>query len=843
MALPSLPSFRFGATGLLASALSLFACSTVRDDATTPTAPLMDEVENANTDAVNATSDAAVADPAALALAEPAAVEPTAIEPAPTATSADDPVTPISQDAEERWKIKVAQMQMQAEEHYAEGQKALERGDFGKAKLYFEQALNHIKWAPIGIEWGDLGARAQQGLEDAQRASDRKDVSEQRRREEESFKKTEVDELAERARREANVANLLSDAIAAFNRREFGDAQRLAADVLAIDPNNRRAERLQRTAEEYARNAFNENAFESRKDEFRRWKQDIEETRTPYSDPLTAPDPEEWARISRLRKSTDFLALGEGESAQDTELKQRIKNTTIPLIQFPEVPVTDAATHISVQSGIPIVIAPDVASELESGNITLNISQLRDMSVESLLDIITEQAGEAYTWVVTHGVAKIAKKESITGQAVPRVHSVQDISFILNSFRAPSIGAILPPGAEISEEEGSPFGSEVAGTAALSPEDVVNLIKENVARGTWDSGDFSIGIAQNDQIIVVHSPEVHREVAQFLDDLRKFSGTVVTIESRFVNIRDDFLNEFGIDWRGLGGSSLGTGATLNDITYGPEDNAGTASDNNGPGPILGSGLSPIAGAFFNDGSDGDVRVFIENLFNQEAQLGQALTNVGGLALQMSFIDGDREYNAVLKAIEKSQFTTEVSAPILTVYNTQRANCNVVNQVSYIQDFDVDVANSAFIANPNVGILQEGVVLDVTPTISFDRRYITLEVQATVANIVRPIREFSTSLAGLSIPVTFQLPELVVQQARTAVRVPDGGSIILGGLKRLRYVNRTAEVPWLGKIPVAGVLFREKGLSDETGSMIILIRADITELTPWRESSGIGKIGG
>ncbi len=36
---------------------------------------------------------------------------------------------------------------------------------------------------------------------------------------------------------------------------------------------------------------------------------------------------------------------------------------------------------------------------------------------------------------------------------------------------------------------------------------------------------------------------------------------------------------------------------------------------------------------------------------------------------------------------------------------------VTEQRSYVSDFDVDVANSAFIANPNVGVLQSGVVLN------------------------------------------------------------------------------------------------------------------------------------
>jgi len=36
---------------------------------------------------------------------------------------------------------------------------------------------------------------------------------------------------------------------------------------------------------------------------------------------------------------------------------------------------------------------------------------------------------------------------------------------------------------------------------------------------------------------------------------------------------------------------------------------------------------------------------------------------------------------------------------------------ITTQESFVQDFDVDVANSAFIANPNIGVLQSGVVLN------------------------------------------------------------------------------------------------------------------------------------
>ena len=42
---------------------------------------------------------------------------------------------------------------------------------------------------------------------------------------------------------------------------------------------------------------------------------------------------------------------------------------------------------------------------------------------------------------------------------------------------------------------------------------------------------------------------------------------------------------------------------------------------------------------------------------------------------------------------------------------QRSHIYLANQLSFIQDFDVEVAQTAFIADPIVGILQEGTVLD------------------------------------------------------------------------------------------------------------------------------------
>ena len=126
------------------------------------------------------------------------------------------------------------------------------------------------------------------------------------------------------------------------------------------------------------------------------------------------------------------------------------------------------------------------------------------------------------------------------------------------------------------------------------------------------------------------------------------------------------------------------------------------------------------------------------------------------------------------------------------------------------------------------MLHEGVVLDVRPTILHDRKHLTLEVQPTIAKVVN-LRTFSTTLGGNTSPVDFQLPELEVQSVNTSAIIPDGGSILLGGLSSVRNVERRAEVPWIARVPILGFLFKEEGYNDERESLMILIKATILDI--------------
>ena len=459
--------------------------------------------------------------------------------------------------------------------------------------------------------------------------------------------------------------------------------------------------------------------------------------------------------------------------------------------------------------------------ETEKGEEPVNIS-VTNIKLGDALKLMLEQLELAYTF--KDDVLYVTSKEKALGNPIPRVYWVRDLTISLPNFKAPDL--VLRPGGAGEASKMAIWGEDLERTQDTSVDQLMDLIRENVGAGTWDNEGFSLG-ASAGQIVAVTTPKIHQELDRFLNDLREFTKLTVHVEARFISVDRATLDEIGVDFRGLGGANPGTVALLDDITNGPPNNASLGLDNGGVGLPGASSQSPSSGAFYNDGSDGDVRARTENIFDR--MLGQLLSSGGGFSMAFTFLD-DLEVTALLRAVEKSYNSTVVSAPRLTIYNNQRANLTLVNQVSYVKDYDVEVAQTAFIADPLIDVVQDGLTLDVRPTISHDRKYVTLEIKPTVANLTRPIRTFETNLSGLTTPVIIELPELQVQSAATTVRVPDNGYLVIGGFKHLSTVDRRSETPILSNIPIVSFFFSKKGRSDELRDLIILLHVQIVDLS-------------
>ncbi len=81
----------------------------------------------------------------------------------------------------------------------------------------------------------------------------------------------------------------------------------------------------------------------------------------------------------------------------------------------------------------------------------------------------------------------------------------------------------------------------------------------------------------------------------------------------------------------------------------------------------------------------------------------------------------------------------------------------------------------------------------------------------------------TSTTNLSVGnITVQQPVVERILVQTTVSVPDGGTVLLGGIKRLREGRNEAGVPILGQIPYISRLFKNTGVGRETESLMLMV---------------------
>lgn len=70
--------------------------------------------------------------------------------------------------------------------------------------------------------------------------------------------------------------------------------------------------------------------------------------------------------------------------------------------------------------------------------------------------------------------------------------------------------------------------------------------------------------------------------------------------------------------------------------------------------------------------------------------------------------------------------------------------------------------------------------------------------------------------------TVQLPTFAFTQVSTTVSVPDGGTILLGGIKRLAEGRVERGVPMLSKIPYVSRLFRNTAVGRDARSLMLMV---------------------
>ncbi|GAB4157940.1 MAG: hypothetical protein Fur0037_25670 [Planctomycetota bacterium] len=723
--------------------------------------------------------------------------------------------------ADDQWRITViaAERERASIEHELDlGDALSQQGQYGRALEHYEAALSMLKFS-IYIQPNDaLRKSAESKAKAAQEAKAKAESDALLAQKAQSQQELERVAREQAEARAGKVQRLLEDANSRFQNGLYEEAVTRVDQALLLDPANPTALALRDLADRARHGSAIELHRERFKDEWNKTFLELQSSNIPQSQTVVF-DPARWAVVSQ-RKPASYTPPAELENPETRAIIAKL-DSTVTSHNFASATVEDWSSYYAQVTGITFWVSPGV-KDMGAEATTLTDFKLPNMSVSAALKVIKAQTGVA--WKVEDGMVVLVTPEQAIGALYLAQYKVSDLVTGVKGRPGPDLKLKDP------QDDSALFGVDDSEPAPAVVDDsrLRDLLTSTVAPGKWDGQPFTMNY-QNGVLFVRADAETQEKINRLLNDLRRHVGIQVDIESRFLKVEDSFLEDVGVDLRGLGNQAAqglpGRGLEKHGLRQNAGfDDFGQRQQQNPATPgLIGTGTEP--GVFYDDGGDGDYMARLEHLY--DSTLGGrngGLDNSGGLSLQYAFLD-DTEVEIVMRAVSKQQRSEQIDAPRLLVYNNTRASMSFLRNISYIKDFEVEIAQAAAVANPVIGVVHDGLALDVRPVVDADLKFITMELRPTVMSLQLPIPTFTTTL-GVGQPISIQLPSVTLQRVRTTVTMPDGGTMMLGGMKLVERQHLESGVPVLKDLPGLSFLFSRKGNSTMNRKILILIRAKI-----------------
>ncbi|MEM7305645.1 MAG: secretin N-terminal domain-containing protein [Planctomycetota bacterium] len=210
------------------------------------------------------------------------------------------------------------------------------------------------------------------------------------------------------------------------------------------------------------------------------------------------------------------------------------------------------------------------------------------------------------------------------------------------------------------------------------------------------------------------------------------------------------------------------------------------------------------------GSQGDASVQLASLFGLGSPdpAGGLIPPAGGAGFSGVVLDPG-EFSAVVRALEVLNQGRSLTVPRVLVNNNQDATLASVVQTPYLATNASDtVATTSF-----GGTLDAGTTVSVQPQIADGDRLI-LDYQVSLSSFVGE----STDPA---VP-----PPRQENTLQSVVTIPDGHTVVLGGLEITTESDADSQVPLLGSIPGLGRLFRSSSTSRNRSRFFVFLRCTV-----------------
>ncbi len=169
-----------------------------------------------------------------------------------------------------------------------------------------------------------------------------------------------------------------------------------------------------------------------------------------------------------------------------------------------------------------------------------------------------------------------------------------------------------------------------------------------------------------------------------------------------------------------------------------------------------------------------------------------------------------DFSAVIKALETISSGSTKSLPKVLVNNNQQAQFNSVLQQPYT------ISNTTSGAGTTTSF---GGTQDAGTTIS---------VKPQIAEADQLVLEYSLSLSSFvgAAPASGLPPPRQQNNISSNATIPDGHTVVVGGIELVSDGRNTTQVPYIGDVPIVGELFKVRDNSQSRQRFYVFIRAAV-----------------
>ena len=276
--------------------------------------------------------------------------------------------------------------------------------------------------------------------------------------------------------------------------------------------------------------------------------------------------------------------------------------------------------------------------------------------------------------------------------------------------------------------------------------------------------------------LVITGPEpLYRQVRAMIDQLDTRRAQIY-IESMIVEVGGQNAADFGLQWQGL----LGNAGDKTGLF------AGTNTSIGGPSII--------------------------NLSQTLAGVGTAVPGEGlNIGLLRNY-GGTYALAGIARALQTQNNTNIVSTPNLITLDNEEAKIVVGENVPFITGQYTNTGTATTSPFQTIERKDVGITLRIRPQVGEGGtvRMVIFQEQSAVKDTTAA----GTSNAG---------PSTTKRSIESTVVVDDGAILVLGGLIKDEYVDKTSKIPVLGDLPGIGALFRSESRTKNRTNLMVFLR--------------------